>query len=56
MPTMDSTRYTTVKKILEAIVLPIMAVVVLRLWTGSHFGYPWWWLAPLAIALRYGVA
>lgn len=53
---MDTNRFTTTKKILEAIALPIVAALLLRLWTGSHFGYPWWWLAPLAIALRYGVA
>lgn len=53
---MDTTRSTRIKKTVESVALPILAVVLLRLWPGGHFGYPWWWLAPLAIALRYGVS
>lgn len=53
---MDSTRFTTIKKILETIAFPVLAALVLHAFSASHFGYPWWWIAPLAVALRYGVA
>jgi hypothetical protein len=53
---MDPELSTILKKSLEAVLLPLLALVLLYLWTGAHFDYPWWWLAPLAIALRYGVA
>ncbi|TAL86541.1 MAG: hypothetical protein EPN74_04555 [Rhodanobacter sp.] len=53
---MDSELSGILKKSLEAVLLPLLALVLLYLWTGAHFDYPWWWLAPLAIALRYGVA
>lgn len=53
---MELIRSSVVKKSLEAIVLPLIVLAVMRLWPGSHIHYPWWWLAPLAIALRYGMA
>lgn len=53
---MDSNRITTIKKTLESVAFPVAAALLLHLIEGRHFGFPWWWIAPLAIALRYGVA
>ena len=52
---MHPVRASQIKKSLEAIVLPALALLVLGHWPHTHVGYPWWWLAPLAIALRYGM-
>lgn len=52
---MDPFRSSTLKKTLESIAFPVLAIVLLRMWPGVHFHYPWWWLVPLAIALRYGL-
>lgn len=53
---MDPVRSAILKKSFESAVLPMLALALLYVWTGAHFDYPWWWLAPLAISLRYGVA
>jgi len=52
---MRSERMSAIKKSLESVLLPILALVLLAFWMPDPGGYPWWWLAPLAIALRYGV-
>jgi len=56
MAFMDPALSSILKKSLESALFPLLALAVLYLWHGAHFDYPWWWLAPLAIALRYGVA
>ena len=53
---MDPQRSAIFKKSFESVALPLLALALLYLWGDSHFSYPWWWLAPLAIALRYGLA
>jgi len=52
---MDPARSFLLKKSIETVLLPLLALLALYLWQGAHFDYPWWWLAPLAIALRYGL-
>jgi hypothetical protein len=53
---MDPQRSAILKKSFESVALPVLMLAVLYLWGDVRFNYPWWWLAPLAIALRYGLA
>lgn len=53
---MDPQRSAMLKKSLESAALPLLTLALLYLWGDVDFNYPWWWLAPLAIALRYGLA
>lgn len=52
---MDSARSIFLKKSVETVVLPLLALWALYLWPAALFHYPWWWLAPLATSLRYGL-
>jgi hypothetical protein len=52
---MDPQRSAMLKKSFESAALPMLMLALLYLWGDIHFNYPWWWLAPLAIALRYGL-
>lgn len=53
---MDPQRSAIFKKSFESVALPLLMLALLYLWGDVRFNYPWWWLAPLAIALRYGLA
>jgi hypothetical protein len=53
---MDPQRSILFKKAFESAALPLLVLALLYLWGDAKFSYPWWWLAPLAIALRYGLA
>ncbi|WEN15822.1 PelD GGDEF domain-containing protein [Rhodanobacter sp. AS-Z3] len=53
---MDPQRSVILKKSIESVALPLLMLALLYLWGDVRFNYPWWWLAPLAIALRYGLA
>lgn len=52
---MTTWRRSAVKKTLESALFPVLALILLAFWPADPLGYPWWWLVPLLIALRYGV-
>lgn len=53
---MDPQRSAMFKKSFEAAALPLLMLGLLYFWRDQSFNYPWWWLGPLAIALRYGLS